>query len=449
MPVAQSFPATDNLETEGNAAASLGWQDYFADPQLLALLNRALDYNRDLRQAVLRVENARALYGIQRADLFPGLNAQGSYGRSRTPADMNLTGRPLLLNEYQVGLGVTNWELDFWGRVRNLKDAALESFLASDASRQAFTISLISDVANTYLSLRELDERLLIAKKTIATRSESFRIFKRRFEVGAISKLELNQIEILLAQAQTLEYQLQQSRATQLNALTLLVGNEITLSTTDYDFEDTHILRAIKVGLPSDMLTARPDIVAAEHTLKAANANIGAARAAFFPRITLTAAFGTASRELDNLFDSGSHAWQFAPSLTLPIFDGGRNRANLKLAEVRRDMAVATYEKTIQSAFREVADALAARQWVAKQIGTQQQTVNAQAERARLAELRYNNGATSYFEVLDAQRTLLDEQQQLVQMRRALLSSQVSLYAALGGGSQSIATAAPAAQPSH
>lgn len=449
MPVAQSFPATDNIETEANAAASLGWQDYFADPQLLALLNRALDYNRDLRQAVLRVENARALYGIQRADLFPGLNAQGSYGRSRTPADMNLTGRPLLLNEYQVGLGVTNWELDFWGRVRNLKDAALENFLASDASRQAFTISLISDVANTYLTLRELDERLLIAKKTIATRSESFRIFKRRFEVGAISKLELNQIEILLAQAQTLEYQLQQSRATQLNALTLLVGNEITLSTTDYDFEDAHILRAIKVGLPSDMLTARPDIVAAEHMLKASNANIGAARAAFFPRITLTAAFGTASRELDNLFDSGSHAWQFAPSLTLPIFDGGRNRANLKLAEVRRDMAVATYEKTIQSAFREVADALAARQWVAKQIGTQQQTVNAQAERARLAELRYNNGATSYFEVLDAQRTLLDEQQQLVQMRRALLSSQVSLYAALGGGSQSIATTAPAAQPSH
>jgi outer membrane protein, multidrug efflux system len=448
MPVAQSFPTTDNIETGANAA-SLGWQDYFADPQLLALLNSALDYNRDLRQAVLRVENARALYGIQRADLFPGLNAQGSYGRSRTPADMNLTGRPLLLNDYQVNLGVTNWELDFWGRVRNLKDAALESFLASDASRQAFTISLISEVANTYLTLRELDERLLIAKKTIATRSESFRIFKRRFEVGAISKLELNQIEILLAQAQTLEYQLQQLRATQLNALTLLVGNEITLSTTEDDFEDAHILRAIKVGLPSDMLIARPDIVAAEHMLKAANANIGAARAAFFPRITLTAAFGTASRELDNLFDSGSHAWQFAPSLTLPIFDGGRNRANLKLAEVRRDMAVATYEKTIQSAFREVADALAARQWVTKQIGTQQQTVNVQAERARLAELRYNNGATSYFEVLDAQRTLLDEQQQLVQMRRALLSSQVSLYAALGGGSQSIATVAPTAQPSH
>lgn len=449
MPVAQAFPGADNAGTGANAAASLGWQDYFADPQLLALLSRALDYNRDLRQAILRVESARALYGIQRADIFPGVNAQGSYARSRTPADMNLTGRPLLVNEYQVDLGVTNWELDFWGRVRNLKDAALESFLANDASRQAFTISLISDVANTYLSLRELDERLMIARKTIETRSESLRIFKRRFEVGSISKLELNQIEILLAQAQTLEYQLQQSRATQLNALTLLVGNEVTLSPTAYDCEDEHILRAIKVGLPSDMLTARPDIVAAEHTLKAANANIGAARAAFFPRITLTAAFGTASRELDNLFDSGTQAWRFAPSLTLPIFDGGRNRANLQLAEVRRDMAVANYEKTIQGAFREVADALAARQWVTKQIGTQKQTVDAQAERAHLAELRYDNGATSYFEVLDAQRTLLEEEQQLVQMRRALLSSQVSLYAALGGGSQSIAATTPAEQPSH
>jgi len=449
MPVAQAFPGVDNAETGANAAASLGWQDYFADPQLLALLSRALDYNRDLRQAVLRVESARALYGIQRADLFPGVNAQGSYARSRTPADMNLTGRPLLANEYQVDLGATNWELDFWGRVRNLKDAALETFLASDASRQAFTISLISDVANTYLSLRELDERLLIAKKTIETRSESFRIFKRRFEVGSISKLELNQIEILLAQAQTLEYQLQQSRATQLNALTLLVGNEVSLSPAAHDVEDEQILRAIKVGLPSDMLTARPDIVAAEHTLKGANANIGAARAAFFPRITLTAAFGTASRELDSLFDSGTQAWRFAPSLTLPIFDGGRNRANLQLAEVRRDMAVANYEKTIQGAFREVADALAARQWMTKQIGSQKQTVDAQAERARLAELRYDNGATSYFEVLDAQRTLLEEEQQLVQMRRALLSSQVSLYAALGGGSQSIAATTPAEQPSH
>ncbi len=444
LPVAQEFPANGGtVDAAGETAASLGWQDYFADEQLRTLIARSLEHNRDLRMAVLRVEEVRALYGIQRADLYPGLDAAGIYGRSRIPADLSMTGRPLIASEYQAGLGISNWEIDFWGRIRSLKDAALETFLAGDAARRAATLSLISQVADSYFVLHELDERIVIARKTIESREESLRIFKRRFEVGSTSKLDLSQVETLLSQAQTLEYQLLQARASQLNALTVLVGGEVGIEPASYGFDDDRMLRSIRVGLPSDMLIERPDIMAAEHLLKSANANIGAARAAFFPRVTLTGFLGSASTDLDGLFDSGSRAWRFAPSISLPIFDSGRNRANLSLAEVRRDQAVASYEKTIQFAFREVADALAAKQWLMKQIASQQQTLDSQSERARLAKLRYDSGATSYFEVLDAQRDLLTVEQQLVQMRRALLSSQVDLYVALGGGSQSLVTALP------
>ncbi|MFJ5446361.1 efflux transporter outer membrane subunit [Methylobacillus methanolivorans] len=440
-PVATRFPFEQSTGTE---AANLAWQDYFADAELRALIQAALENNRDLRIAMLRIEETRALYGIQRADLFPWLNGQANFTRSRTPADMSLIGRPLLLNEYNVGLGVSNWELDFWGRIRSLRDAALETFFASNEARRAATISLVAEVANSYLRLRALDQRIQLAEKTIQSREESTRIFQRRFDVGSTSKLDLKQVQTLLAQAQTLLYQLQQSRATELNALTVLIGKEVVLTPyQDNAIQEKPFLNDIKVGLPSEILTQRPDIVAAEHVLKAANANIGAARAAFFPRISLTAAYGTASRELDGLFESGSQAWRFSPSITLPIFNAGANRANLDLAEVRKDQAIANYEKAIQGAFRDVADALAAQHGLRQQLISQQEMLAAQAERARLVKLRYDNGATSYFEVLDAERNLLEVEQQLVQMQRALFSSQVSLYATLGGGSQSIAAPSP------
>lgn len=440
-PVATRFPFEQSTGTE---AANLAWQDYFADAELRALIQAALENNRDLRIAMLRIEETRALYGIQRADLFPWLNGQANFTRSRTPADMSLIGRPLLLNEYNVGLGVSNWELDFWGRIRSLRDAALETFFASNEARRAATISLVAEVANSYLRLRALDQRIQLAEKTIQSREESTRIFQRRFDVGSTSKLDLKQVQTLLAQAQTLLYQLQQSRATELNALTVLIGKEVSLTPyQDNASQAKQFLTDIKVGLPSEILTQRPDIVAAEHVLKAANANIGAARAAFFPRISLTAAYGTASRELDGLFESGSQAWRFSPSITLPIFNAGANRANLDLAEVRKDQAIANYEKAIQGAFRDVADALAAQHGLRQQLISQQEMLAAQAERARLVKLRYDNGATSYFEVLDAERNLLEVEQQLVQMQRALFSSQVSLYAALGGGSQSLAAPSP------
>lgn len=436
LPVAAHYPADSPATAADRVAADTAWQDYFADPTLQSLIRQALDNSRDLRGAVLRVEEARAAYGIRRADQFPTIGVGIDASRGRTPADLSVTGQATTGSQYQVGASLASWEIDFWGRVRNLKDAALEEFLATDEARRAATVGLVAQTADAWLALRELDERIVLARDTIATRQESFRIFSRRFEVGATSRLDLAQVETLLTQAQALGAQLEQARALQAHALALLVGAPVDLPPAATRLDDALILHELAAGLPSDLLIQRPDIAAAEHRLKAANANIGAARAAFFPRVALTAAAGTASAALDGLFEPGSGAWRFSPSLSLPIFDAGRNRAALDLAEVRRDLAVANYEKTVQQAFREVADALAARRWLDEQLRIQRAALAAQAERARLAKLRYDNGAARYLEVLDAQRDLLAAEQQLVQTRRALLSSRVGLYAALGGGSR-------------
>lgn len=449
LPVAAAYPADTRMQpnatTEGRIAAETAWRDYFVDPHLRALIARALDNSRDLKIAVLRVAEARATYGIQRADRLPTIAATANGSRARVPGDLNMNGQSVVSSQYQVGAGLAAWELDFWSRARNLKDAALENYLATDEASRAITLSLIAQVADSYLALRELDERIALVGQTIASREESLRIFKRRFEVGAIAKMELVQVEVLLHQAQTLAAQLEQGRALQAHSLALLVGSPLPPPPENTGFSDNAVARELRVGLPSDLLLQRPDIVAAEHQLRAAHANIGAARAAFFPRITLTGSAGTASAGLNGLFDSGSRAWNFLPSLALPIFDAGRNRANLDLAEVRRDLAVMNYEKTVQAAFRDVSDALSTRHWLTEQVRIAQATLAAQTERARLSQLRYDNGSAPYFEVLDAQRDLLTAEQQLVQTRRALLSSRVSLYAALGGGNQEFAAPADTA----
>ena len=437
LPVAAQYPETDPA---GAHAADIGWQAYFADARLQALIAQALASNRDIRIAALRVEEARAAYGIQRAEQFPTIALGASGSRARVPGDLSVTGRPMTSAQYQTGLNVSAWELDFWGRVRSLKDSALQTLLASDEARRAVGVALVAQVANGYLGLRELDERVALARATVDSRAESLRIFTRRFEVGSISKLDLTQVETLLSQALSLSAQLEQARAVQAHALAQLVGGPVDLTPDTRRFDDASVLQPLHAGLPSALLTQRPDLMAAEHQLRAAQANIGAARAAFFPTISLTAAYGTASAELSGLFDSGSGAWNFAPRLVLPIFDAGRIRANMDLAEVRRDVAVANYEKSVQGAFREVADALSNRRWLALQVDIGKTTLAAQSERARLAKLRYDNGAAPYLEVLDAQRDLLTVEQQLVQTRRALLSSQVSLYAALGGGAPAAAT---------
>lgn len=429
VPAHYATPGTDT----GTPAATTGWRDYFTDPRLQALIAQALENNRDLRTTALRVQEARAAYGIQRADMLPTLGAQAGMDRSRVPADLNLTRQPLLGSQYQAGVGLASWEIDFWGRVRSLNDAALQNYLASDAARRAVTLGLIAQVAQSELALRELEERLLLAHQAIASRKESLRIFQRRVDVGSASRLNLTQVQTLLSQAEALGAQLEQARAQQANALALLVGAPVGPTPATVRL-DTLQMPPLRVGLPSDLLAQRPDIMAAEHQLRAAQAQIGAARAAFFPRVALTGSLGTASAELGGLFDSGSQAWTFSPTISVPLFNGGRLRNNLNLTEVRRDIAVANYEKTVQGAFRDVSDALVARQVLARQLAIAQDARAAQSERARLSQLRYDHGAAAFLEVLDAQRDLLVADQQVVQLRRALLSSQVSLYAALGGG---------------
>jgi multidrug efflux system outer membrane protein len=446
LPVPAAYPEADADADAGQAAAALGWRDYFADPALRRLIGQALANNRDLRVAALRVEEARAAYGIQRADQFPGVGLGAEASRARVPGDLNPTRKPLLSQQYQVGLNVGAWELDFWGRVRSLRDAALHKLLASGEARRAVGVALVAQVADGYLALRELDERIELAGRSVASRGESLRIFGRRFEVGSSSKLELAQVETLLTQAQSLAAQLRQAREVRAHALAQLVGAPLEPAPPG-GVDDAGVLAPLRAGLPSQLLAARPDIVAAEQQLRAAQADIGAARAAFFPRITLTAAFGSASAELGGLFDAGSGAWNLLPRLTLPIFDAGRNRAGLDLATLRRDVAVANYEKSVQNAFREVADALSGRRWLGEQVRIQRVALAAQGERARLAKLRYDHGAAPYLEVLDAQRDLLSVEQQLVQTRRALLSSQVGLYAALGGGAPDAAEASRPTNP--
>ncbi|KUY85474.1 RND transporter [Burkholderia territorii] len=446
-PIPASFPDPSADATPPASATPVpDWPAYFVDARLRALIAQALADNRDLRVAVARVEQARAVYGIRSADQWPTIGAGAAYARFRTPGGF-LTPTPVIGQLYEVQLAETQWEIDFWGRVRNLKEAALHRYLASDAARRAVTLSVVTGVANAYLTLCEIDERIALTRATIDTRRESLRIFRLRHAAGAISRLDLTQSEILLQQAESLGVQLQQARATAADALALLVGAPPALADTPLALDDGAVLPSLAPGLPSSLLTRRPDVIAAEHELQAARANIGAARAAFFPRIALTSAVGSGSSALHELLSSGAGVWSVIPNVTLPLVDGGRNRANLALSHAQRDEALSQYEQTLQRAFRDVSDALAARRWLADQVAIERATQASQAERARLAKLRYDSGATRFLEVLDAQRDLMNAEQQLVMTRRALLSSRVALYGALGGGVVDTGNTAAATAP--
>ncbi len=431
-PIPQTYPATP--PTPPGNGADTGWRSLFADPHLQALIDSALAHNRDLGLAVARVAEARALNDIQQAAGRPAIELGASGTRSRTPADLSITGAAMISGQYRAGANLVAYEVDFWGRVRSLQDAALAQFLATDEARRAFEISLIAQLANTYLAARELDERIVLAQKALATREESFRIMHRRAEVGASSDLELRQVESLLIGTRGELAALERQRAQNDAALQQLTGHAPAPAAPPAALAAQGLDTALPAGLPAELLTRRPDIRAAEQRLAASRANVRAARAAFLPAITLTGFGGSASAELEGLFRGGSSSWSFTPALRLPLFDGGRTRAGLELAEARREVAVADYEATIQSAFREVADALAARRWLAVQVAEQQALVHTESERARLAALRYERGASSYLDVLDAQRALFAAEQALVQLRRAGMSSTVNLYKALGGG---------------
>ena len=425
LPVAASFP---DQATE-QAAVDIRWQDFVTDARLRELITLALANNRDLRVATLNIEQVRAQYDIRRADLLPTLNLAAS--GSRQPNSSGGTN-----TSYSVGLAVSSWELDFFGRVASLKEAALAQYLASAEARRAAQTSLVAAVASTWLSLQANDDLLALTQRTLATRNDSLRLTRLRFDNGASSALDLRQAESLTAAAESALAQQQRQRALDRNALTLLVGQSVpdALLFNPADPGQAPLMATVPAGLPSDLLTRRADVRQAEQQLIAANASIGAARAAFFPRISLTAGLGTVSNELADLFKSGSWGLSLAPQAVLPLFDAGRNQANLEAANATREIAVAQYEKAIQTAFREVADALAGRATLGEQVRAQQAQATAEADRFRLAELRYRNGVASFLDVLDAQRSLFATQQSLALSQLALQQNQVALYKALGGG---------------
>ncbi|MDD5334822.1 MAG: efflux transporter outer membrane subunit [Rhodoferax sp.] len=432
-PMATQWPDASTATTNqaDRPAADLAWQDFVGDAPLRELIRLALANNRDLRVAVLNMEQVRATYQIRRADQFPTLNLAAT--GLRQPAT---DGNGGISSVYTAGLSMASWEIDFFGRVASLKESALAQYLASDEARKAAQTSLIAAVANTWLSLRTNDELLALTQRTLVTRDDSLRLTKLRLDNGAASALDFRQAESLTAQARATLAQQQRLRALDVNALTLLVGQPLpdALLATPTGGATAPVFREVPAGLPSDLLTRRPDIRQAEQQLIAANASIGAARAAFFPRISLTASAGSASNELAGLFKNGTWGWTLAPQALLPIFDAGRNQANLDSSNAGRDIAVAQYEKAIQSAFREVADALAGRATLYGQVQAQQVQLDAEADRFRLADLRYRNGVASYLDILDAQRSLFAIQQGVAQTKLAYLQNQVTLYKALGGG---------------
>ncbi|TXL68651.1 efflux transporter outer membrane subunit [Zeimonas arvi] len=418
------------------AAADIGWRDFYAEPALRRLIDRALEHNRDLRIAILNIEAARAQYGIRRADELPTVGAGASASRQRVPADLSPTGRSAISDRYQVDVGVTGFELDFFGRVRSLSEAALAEYLATEEAARAARIGLVAQVAGGWLAERAAAEQIALLERTIEARRRSYELIRLRHGAGVASELELRQAEGLLEGARAELAEARRARLQARNGLELLVGAPLA----DEDLADSVSLAEARVqaappaGLPSALLERRPDVLAAEQRLRGANASIGAARAAFFPRIALTGALGTASRELSGLFGGGSGIWSFVPQISLPLFDAGRNQANLDLAEARRNIAVADYERTIQRAFREVADALAARSTIGERLRALQAQVDAAARTLELSELRYRTGVDSQLQWLEAQRSLLGAEQGLLAARAAELANRVELYKALGGG---------------
>ena len=454
-PVAETWadsPAP--ADSAGDAAvADMPWQEFVQDASLRELIEMALAGNRDLRVATQNIELARAQYRIRRADQLPSLGLSASGDRGTTNPAMGVTD---VASTYTVGLGISAWELDFFGRVAALKDAALASYLATEEARKAAQISLIASVTSTWLQLKTDTELQALAARTLATREQSLELMQMRVEGGASSALDLHQSESLVAGARATHAQQRRRRAQDLNLLALLVGQPIpgrlvpavpetpgqgpqgdaeSLVVAVASAADLPAFTEVPSDLSSELLLRRPDIRAAEQQLIAANANIGAARANFFPRITLTGSLGRVSAELDGLFGSeGTRFWSVGAGLTAPIFDMGRNRANLAAAKAAREIAVAHYEKAIQAGFREVADALIARATYADQLAAQIAQTAAERERFRLAELRYRNGVASYMDLLDAQRSLFAIEQLLAQTRLAQRVSEVQLYMALGGG---------------
>jgi len=438
-PVPAETPAPDAEKQNAPAAASIAYKEFFTDAKLRNVVEMALENNRDLRVSALNLERAQAIYRIQRSALAPHLSANGSQSAQKLPDSLSPTGDAYVSRRYDLNVGVSAYELDFFGRVRSLKAKALEQYLATEQAQTSARLTIVSETAGAWLALAADRERLNLAKETLRTQEETFEMISKRASVGAASELDRRQAETRV-EAARLDVVSYTTRVVQdENALDLIVGATVPEDMKPSNLELVEAQNGpvanVSAGLDSQVLLTRPDVLYAEGQLRAAYANIGAARAAFFPRITLTGTFGTASSELGELFKGGP-AWSFIPQITLPIFDGGSNRANLDAAKIDRDIALANYEKAIQTAFREVSDTLAQKARIDEQLKAQKALLDATAETYRLSDLRYQGGIDSYLSVLDAQRSLYSAEQARIDLRLLKLANQVALYKALAGGTR-------------
>lgn len=419
----------------GIVAASLGWQDYFADPRLHRLIEIALERNTDLRGAALNAEAVRAQYMISRAALLPGINASGTGQRGRVAADLSGTGSSYVSSAYNVGLGVTSYELDLFGKVRSTNQAALQSYFASVASRDATHLSLISSVAKAYFNERYAEERMALAQRVLQTREQTYKLTQLRHRAGVISAVDLRQQEALIESAKADYASAVQAREQARNAMAVLLNQPLPADLpAGLPLSRQFAIKQLPAGLSSEVLLNRPDIRAAEFALKRANANIGAARAAFFPSISLTGMIGTGSTELSGLFKGGNSTWTFAPSINLPIFNWGSNVANLDYAKIMQQAEIVNYEAAVQSAFRDVSDALVAREQLDKTYAANAQQSKAYADALRLINLRYRHGVSSALDLLDAERSSYAADTTQLATQLTLLENMADLYKALGGG---------------
>ena len=434
-PVAPIGATYQKAAPAGKTAAELGWQEFFADPRLKALIDLGLKNNRDLLIATKNVEIAKKQYGIQLSNLFPKVGLSGSQSAQNMPADMNAMGVRDIQRSYIAGVGISNYELDFFGKIRNQNEAALQSYFATEQAQRTAQINLVASIANTYFALRSLEEMEKLVSGTLAAYEKTYQLTQSRFNAGVASMLDVNQAKSTVESARASLAETRRNKEQTLNALSLLIAQDIPANLPPAaPFGEDVMLDNIPVGLPSDLLTHRPDIMAAEHNLKAANANIGAARAAFFPSISLTGLLGVASMDLGNLFKSGREAWTYSPSVTMPLYSFGALKNSLDVAELRKDVQVATYEKTVQTAFSEVNDALIGVQTYKQQLDALRSQTAAAEPTLKLSTLRYTHGIDNFLTVQSAQVAVLGVKQNFLSMGLASLQNKVTLYKALGGG---------------
>ncbi|MET3379370.1 efflux transporter outer membrane subunit [Variovorax paradoxus] len=436
-PVPATWPASTGAKEakDATASATTGWQSFITDDRLRRTVALALANNRDLRVAVQNIEKARAQYGVQRAELFPSIAATAGATRARTSAATSSSGESSIGSTYSASLGFSSYELDLFGRVRNLNEAALQSYLSTEATTRSTQISLVAEVASAWLTLAADNERLKLAQDTLASQQRTYALTGRMHELGASSALSLAQAQTTVDSARVDVASYTAQVALDRNALDLLAGATVPDELLPAaGMATASALVDVPAGLPSTLLQQRPDVLAAEHTLQGSNADIGAARAAFFPTISLTASSGSSSTALSGLFKGGNSTWSFAPSVSLPIFNAGSNRASLDSAKAQREIDLATYEKTVQTAFKEVADALATRGSIGEQIAAQQSLVDATQKSYTLSNALYRSGSYSFLEVLDAQRSLYTAQQTLIGLRLSEQSNRITLYKVMGGG---------------